>query len=162
MNSTPGIRDSNRNFYSRYERWARRWSPFVSPLEIYDGLNIFARRQSATENRLNQRSQMTLVEQTPEVMDETATGSWLDFLCRQGLAYLRAHARYLAGLVLTWTSWKRKSRIESGLNFTGGGRGPSINELSRADQNLNPARRSRLLFRISASGSVATDFSPWL
>ncbi len=99
MNSTPEIRDSNQKFYSRYERWASRWSPFVSPLEIYDGLNIFARRQSSTENRLNQRSQMTLVEQTPEVMDETATGSWLEFLCRQGLAYLRAHAIYLAGLV---------------------------------------------------------------
>lgn len=99
MNSTPGIRDSNQKFYSRYDRWARRWSPFVSPLEIYDGLNIFARRQSSAETRLNQRSQMTLVEQTPEVMDETATGSWLDFLCRQGVAYLRAHARYLAGLV---------------------------------------------------------------
>lgn len=99
MNSTPGIRHSNQKFYSRYDRWARRWSPFVSPLEIYDGLNIFARRQSSAENRLNQRSQMTLVEQTPEVMDETATGSWLDFLCRQGVAYLRAHARYLAGLV---------------------------------------------------------------
>ncbi|MCX8160152.1 MAG: M14 family metallopeptidase [Candidatus Saccharicenans sp.] len=98
MNSMPGIRDSNLKFYSRYDRWARRWSPFVSPLEIYDGLNIFARRQSPTENRLNQRSQMTPVEQTPEVMDETATGSWLDFLCRQGLAYLRAHAKYLAGL----------------------------------------------------------------
>ncbi len=99
MNSSPEVRDSNRKFYARYDRWARRWSPFVSPLEIYDGLNIFARRQSSSENRLNQRSQMTLVEQTPEVMDETATGPWLDFLCRQGLTYLRAHARYLAGLV---------------------------------------------------------------
>lgn len=98
MNSVPEIQESNRKFYSRYDRWARRWSPFVSPLEIYDGLNIFARRQSSTENRLNQRSQMTLVEQTPEVMDETATGPWLEFLCRQGLVYLRAHARYLGGL----------------------------------------------------------------
>jgi len=99
MNSSPGIKDSNQKFYSRYDRWARRWSPFVAPLEIYDGLNIFARRQSSTENRLSQRNQMTMVEQTPEVMDETASGSWLDFLCRQGLAYLRAHARYLSELV---------------------------------------------------------------
>jgi alpha-D-ribose 1-methylphosphonate 5-triphosphate synthase subunit PhnG len=28
-------------------------------------------------------------------MDETATGDWLDFLCEQGLAYLRAHVNYL-------------------------------------------------------------------
>ncbi|MCR4395326.1 MAG: M14 family metallopeptidase [Candidatus Saccharicenans sp.] len=98
MNSSPEILSSNEKFYARYERWARRWSPFVSPLEIYDGLNIFARRQSSSENRLNQRSQMTLVEETPEVMDETAIGPWLDFLCRQGLTYLKAHARYLASL----------------------------------------------------------------
>lgn len=98
MNASPEIKESNSRFYSRYDRWYRRWSPFVAPLEIYDGLNIFARRQSSSENRLNQRSQMTLVEQTPEVMDETAVGPWLEFLCRQGLTYLRAHARYLSGL----------------------------------------------------------------
>jgi hypothetical protein len=38
---------------------------------------------------------MTLVEETPEVMDETAVGNWLGFLCEQGLIYLRAHAKYL-------------------------------------------------------------------
>ena len=30
-------------------------------------------------------------------MDETATGDWLEFLCAQGLAYLRAHVKYLGG-----------------------------------------------------------------
>ena len=96
MNQEPEIKESNLRFYSRYDRWARRWSPFVSPLELYEGLNIFAKRQSSTENRLTPRSQMTLVEETPEVMDETAVGSWLEFICQQGLAYLRAHARYLS------------------------------------------------------------------
>jgi hypothetical protein len=42
------------------------------------------------------RSQVTFVEQTPELMDETATGPWLQFLCEQGLAYLRAHLKYLS------------------------------------------------------------------
>jgi hypothetical protein len=96
MTSDPLLRESNERFYNRYERWARRWSPFVAPLEMYNGLNIYARRQSSTENRLNLRSQMTLVEETPEVMDETATGEWLEFICRQGLTYLKAHARYLS------------------------------------------------------------------
>jgi hypothetical protein len=41
------------------------------------------------------RAQTTFNEQTPELMDETATGDWLEFLCRQGLAYLRAHVKYL-------------------------------------------------------------------
>ena len=95
MNTDPRIKESNRRFYSRYERWAKRWSPFVSPLELYDGLNIFARRQSTTETRLTPRNQITWVEETPEVMDETATGNWLQFLCDQGLIYLKAHAKYL-------------------------------------------------------------------
>ncbi len=29
-------------------------------------------------------------------MDETASGAWLSFLCEQGLAYLRAHVKYLS------------------------------------------------------------------
>jgi hypothetical protein len=43
------------------------------------------------------RAQATFNEQTPELMDETATGDWLEFLCSQGLAYLRAHVKYLEG-----------------------------------------------------------------
>lgn len=96
MNADPRIKETNRRLYRRYERWAKRWSPFVSPLEIYDGLNLFARRQSSQETRLTPKNQMTWLEETPEVMDETATGSWLQFLCEQGLVYLRAHAKYLS------------------------------------------------------------------
>lgn len=95
MNADPRIREANRRFYSRYERWAKRWSPFISPLEIQDGLNIYSRRQSSTETRLTPRNQITWVEETPETMDETATGRWLQFLCEQGLIYLKAHAKYL-------------------------------------------------------------------
>jgi hypothetical protein len=89
------IRESNRRFYDRYNRWASRWAPHMDALEIYDGVNIFAKRKGPTESRLSARTQTTFVEQTPEVMDETATGSWLSFLCDQGLAYLRAHVNYL-------------------------------------------------------------------
>jgi hypothetical protein len=89
------IRESNRKFYDRYSRWAGRWAPHMDALEIYDGVNIFAKRKAPTENKMSSRSQATFVEQTPEVMDETATGSWLNFLCDQGLAYLRAHVKYL-------------------------------------------------------------------
>jgi hypothetical protein len=45
---------------------------------------------------MTDRRKMTFIEETPEVMDETARGAWLDFLCRQGLAYLRAHIKYLS------------------------------------------------------------------
>jgi hypothetical protein len=90
------IRDSNRKFYDRYRRWAGRWAPHMDALEIYDGVNIFAKRKGPAETRLSARTQATFVEQTPELMDETATGDWLSFLCDQGLAYLRAHVKYLA------------------------------------------------------------------
>ncbi len=89
------IAESNRKFYDRYERWAGRWAPHIHPLELYGGVNIFAKRRSSSESRLSPRTQITYVVETPELMDETATGEWLDFLCDQGLAYLRAHVRYL-------------------------------------------------------------------
>lgn len=89
------LRESNSAFYARYLRWASRWSPQASPLELYDGLNIFLKRRGPSENLMTPRTQTTFLEQTPELMDETAVGDWLDFLCRQGLAFLRAHLKYL-------------------------------------------------------------------
>jgi hypothetical protein len=90
------VRGSNLKFYERYRRWAARWAPHMDVLEIYDGVNIFAKRRASTENKMSARTRSTYVEETPELMDETATGDWLDFLCEQGLAYLRAHMKYLA------------------------------------------------------------------
>lgn len=96
MNSDPRIKDSNKKFYDRYYRWASRWQPYVDPLELYDGVNIYARRRSGSENRLTPRAQTTYAEETPELMDETARGAWLDFLSTQGLSYLKAHLKYLS------------------------------------------------------------------
>jgi hypothetical protein len=90
------IRESNKKFYDRYNRWAARWQPHLEALELYDGVNLYAKRQAPQENRLTFRSQITFVEQTPELMDETASGAWLSFLCEQGLVYLRAHIKYLS------------------------------------------------------------------
>ncbi len=96
MNADPRIKESNRKFYERYARWATRWQPFASPLETYDGVALFTKRRSGSENRLTSRGQITYAEETPELMDETASGAWLDFLSGQGLAYIRAHLKYLS------------------------------------------------------------------
>lgn len=96
IQSDERIRDSNKRLYDRYNRWATRWQPFLSPLEVTDGVNIYARRRSSRENRLTLRSRLTFVDETPELMDETASGAWLSILCDQGLAYLRAHVKYLS------------------------------------------------------------------
>ncbi|MCK7476279.1 MAG: hypothetical protein M0C28_00840 [Candidatus Moduliflexus flocculans] len=84
LNADPAFAASNRKFYDRYERWAARWAPHMNELEIADGVNIFAKRRGPAENRLTPRTQTTFNEQTPELMDETATGDWLEFLCGPG------------------------------------------------------------------------------
>jgi hypothetical protein len=96
MQADPKIKESNKKFYDRYYRWATRWQPHLDVLELHDGLDFSSKRRSSTENRLSPRFQTTFVEETPEVMDETARGAWLDFLSTQGLAYLKAHIKYLS------------------------------------------------------------------
>jgi hypothetical protein len=94
INANDDIRKSNKKFYDRYYRWAARWQPHMNYLELYDGLNLYSKRRSSQERKLSSRSRMTFVEETPELMDETAQGPWLDFLCQQGLAYIHAHVKY--------------------------------------------------------------------
>jgi len=96
MQSNEKIKESNKKFTDRYFRWAARWQPHLDYLELYDGVNLYAKRRSSTEARLSPRTQVTFVEETPELMDETARGAWLDFLSLQGLSYLRAHLKYLS------------------------------------------------------------------
>lgn len=100
LNANTKISKSNKKFYDRYFRWAARWEPHMNRLEIYNGLNLYAKRRSSRENKLTERRRTTFVEETPELMDETAHGQWLDFLCKQGLAYLRAHVKYLSQVKL--------------------------------------------------------------
>lgn len=96
MKKEERISASNKRFYDRYFRWASRWQPHLSYLELYDGLNLYAKRRSSRESKLTTRRRVTFIEETPELMDETAHGRWLDFLCSQGLTYLKAHMEYLA------------------------------------------------------------------
>jgi hypothetical protein len=90
------IHSSNRSFYDRYYRWASRWQPHMDYLELHDGVNLYAKRRSSQASKLSTRRKITFVEETLELMDETAHGNWLDFLCEQGLTYLRAHMKYLS------------------------------------------------------------------
>jgi hypothetical protein len=96
MEGNERIRKSNKKFYDRYERWAARWQPALAELELYDGLNLYAKRRSSQETRPAPGGQALIASETPEVMDETARGPWLEAICEQGLAYLRAHLKFLA------------------------------------------------------------------
>ncbi len=97
IDADPASAASNKRLYDRYARWAARWAPHMDALEVANGVNIYARRRGPVEARMTPRTRATFSEQTPELMDETATGDWLEFLCAQGLAYLRAHVKYLEG-----------------------------------------------------------------
>lgn len=90
------IHSSNKIFYDRYYRWASRWQPHMDYLELHDGVLLYAKRRSSQASKLSTRRKITFVEETPELMDETAHGSWLNFLCEQGLTYLKAHMKYLS------------------------------------------------------------------
>ncbi|UCE40960.1 MAG: hypothetical protein JSV17_16190 [Candidatus Aminicenantes bacterium] len=96
INANTKFKESNRKFYDRYYRWAARWQPHMNYLENHDGVNLYAKRRSSRESKLSNRRRITFVEETPELMDETAQEKWLDFLVTQGLTYLRAHAKYLS------------------------------------------------------------------
>jgi hypothetical protein len=96
MQARADLRESNQKFYDRYYRWATRWQPHLDPLELHGGLNLFAKRRSSQEIKPDTRTRVTFVEETPELMDETAQNGWLNFLTQQGLTYLTAHIKYLA------------------------------------------------------------------
>jgi len=117
LEADPAIAASNRKFYDRYERWAARWAPHMNALEITDGVNIYAKRRGPAENRMTPRARTTFSEQTPELMDETATGDWLEFLCAQGLAYLRAHVKYLGQADYTVVRIEEEVRNRTRLTF---------------------------------------------
>ena len=96
MQRDPKIRESNEKLSNRFWRWAGRWQPHLDYLELHDGLNLYAARRGSQESKLTPRRQMTFVEETPELMDETARGDWLEFLSQEGLTYLKAQAKYLS------------------------------------------------------------------
>jgi len=96
MQARAGLRESNAKFYNRYFRWATRWQPHLNELELHDGLNLIQKRRSSQETKPDNRTRITYIEETPELMDETAQGGWLRFLTEQGLTYLLAHIKYLS------------------------------------------------------------------
>ncbi|MCP2521140.1 hypothetical protein NLD30_11945, partial [SCandidatus Aminicenantes bacterium Aminicenantia_JdfR_composite] len=96
INKNEKIKNFNEKLYKRYYRWAGRWQPHMNYLEIHQGLNLYAERRSPRENKLTPRRKITFVEEVPEVMDETAQNTWLEFICEQGLTYLNAHLKYLS------------------------------------------------------------------
>ncbi len=83
----------NKKLYNRYYRWAVRWNPHSFKLELHEAQNIYAK--DGRRLKILSSTEETLVSQTPELMDETATGDFLKYLMAFGRKYLRANLDFL-------------------------------------------------------------------
>ncbi len=113
LSSNPAYQEFNRRFIQRYRRWGQRWNPHSFKLELYSGVNIYFRRSRSI--KLIAGPDETLSVQVPELMDETATGSYLLKLMELGRAYLRANLDYLLTKKTDIVSIAKESSFEISL-----------------------------------------------
>ena len=99
----------NRRLYQRYHRWAVRWQPHLFYLEIHKETPIYSSRRSPTIAKPSFRTETTVISGTNEAMDETAQGKWLLKEINMGLAYLRAHIRFLYESKHSIHRWEEES-----------------------------------------------------
>jgi hypothetical protein len=95
LTSDPTMADLNKRIYERYWRWAGRWQPHVINYELHGRTMIQWERRSDSPRKPSARSDVTVLEETPEQMDETPTGEWMEVVVAQGLSYLEAHLKML-------------------------------------------------------------------
>ncbi len=94
INSIEG-NSMNKNQYQRYIRWAEKWQPHIHFLEIHGETNLYFDRRSSRASKPSSRRDTTMWEAVTEAMDETAQNSWLNFVCLQGLSFVKAHLDFL-------------------------------------------------------------------
>lgn len=85
----------NKNQYQRYVRWAERWQPHIHFLEIHEETNLYFDRRSSRASKPSARRDLTFWEAVTEAMDETAQNGWLNFVCLEGLSFVKAHLDFL-------------------------------------------------------------------
>lgn len=85
----------NKNQYQRYVRWAERWQPHIHFLEIHGETNLYFDRRSSRASKPSARRDLTFWEAVTEGMDETAQNGWLNFVCLEGLSFVKAHLDFL-------------------------------------------------------------------
>ncbi len=94
LNKIPDI-SINKNQYKRYLRWAERWQPHIHFIEMHGETNLYFDRRSSRASKPSARRDLTLWEAVTEAMDETAQNGWLNFVCLQGLSFVKAHLDFL-------------------------------------------------------------------
>jgi len=109
IGQNPRIKEINKRLYQRYHRWAVRWQPHLFYLEIHKETPIYSSRRSSTIAKPSSRTETTVISGTNEAMDETAQGEWLLKEINMGLAYLRAHIRFLYESEFSIHRWEEES-----------------------------------------------------
>lgn len=96
----PGAMALEDRMNSRYDRYGVSWEPRSFQEQIYKGVRIYmslkgVRAAPGGEGFMARFPGVTWDEGYTEAPDETAHGSYLHLLAEMGLAYDRAHLRYL-------------------------------------------------------------------
>ena len=95
LTADPDAANLNERIYDRYWRWAGRWQPHVVNYELHGRTMMYWERRRSVPRKPSTRTESTVLEGTPEAMDETAQGPWLGVVVNQGLSYLKAHLELL-------------------------------------------------------------------
>jgi len=96
MTADPEMAKLNERIYQRYWRWAGRWQPHVINYELHGRTMIYSERRSSAPLKPSARTEITVINETPEQMDETPSADWMGVVVSQGISYLEAHLKMLA------------------------------------------------------------------
>jgi len=96
LTADPEMAKLNERIYRRYWRWAGRWQPHVINYELHGNTMIYSERRSSVPHKPSARTEITVINETPEQMDETPSTDWMGVVVSQGIRYLEAHLKMLA------------------------------------------------------------------
>ena len=96
LTADPEMAKLNERIYRRYWRWAGRWQPHVINYELHGNTMIYSERRSSVPHKPSARTEITVINETPEQMDETPSTDWMGVVVSQGISYLEAHLKMLA------------------------------------------------------------------
>ena len=99
INSEPDVKAMNERMYARRRRYGS-FDPEVYKENLYRGVMMPAalrgtRKNPAGRGFMTRYPEITVFEGSTEAPDETASGPWMELVCKAGLAFDLAHLRFL-------------------------------------------------------------------
>jgi hypothetical protein len=99
INGEPEVKAMNERMYARRRRWGA-FDPEAFKENLYRGVMIPAALRGTKKNPagrgfMTRYPEITVFEGSTEAPDETASGDWMELVCKAGLAFDLAHLRFL-------------------------------------------------------------------